>query len=58
MSIDRLVTEGPIENQRDKSAQGRAADREDWDSSQNESSAKTELMIAEPYHTVIDLRCT
>lgn len=54
MSIDRLVTEGPIENQRDKSAQGRAADREDWDCSQNESSAKTELMIAEPYHTVID----
>ncbi len=40
MSIDWLMTEGPIENQRDKSTQSRAADRGDWASSQNEFSAK------------------
>lgn len=40
MSIDHLMTEGPIENHRDKLAQSRAADRGDWASSQNEFSAK------------------
>lgn len=42
MSIDWLMAEGPIENQRDKSAQSRAADGGDQEEagSQNEFSAK------------------
>lgn len=40
MSIDWLLSEGSTENQRDKTAQSRAADRGDWASSQNEFSAK------------------
>lgn len=50
MSIDWLMAEGPVGNQRDKSTESRAADREDRAGSQNEFSAKTQLMITGPYH--------
>lgn len=52
MSIDWLVTEGPVESLRDRSTQSRAADGGDRAGNQNEFSAKTQLMITEAYRTL------